>query len=56
MRTIASEKETPRVCGTCKWAEYDEQSDGDYVCVCYESPNNADWVEYDESCEEWCER
>ena len=56
MRTIANEKSDAQVCGTCKWHEWDQESDGSFVCINFESPNNADWTEYDDSCEEWEEK
>ena len=42
-------------CGTCKWHEHEEISDG-WICVNDQSDYCGDWTEYDDGCQEWEER
>ena len=41
-----------KCCGTCKYNRYDDIGDG-CVCVNDRSEYYADWIEYDDSCDEW---
>lgn len=41
-----------KCCGTCKYHRYDDIGD-DWVCVNDQSEYYADWIEYDDSCDEW---
>lgn len=43
------------ICGTCKWHEHENISDG-WVCVNSDSEYCADYTEYNDTCEEWEER
>lgn len=44
-----------KICGTCKYHEYEEVSQG-WVCVNDQSEYLADWTEYEDGCVCWEER
>ncbi|MBR5677087.1 MAG: hypothetical protein IKX20_03005 [Paludibacteraceae bacterium] len=43
-------------CGRCKWSERDKKFKEDYICVNDESEHCADWVEYEDYCDNFEER
>lgn len=44
-----------KCCGTCKYHEHEEESDG-WVCVNHDSDFVADWTDYSFCCEDYEER
>lgn len=50
-KRLKAEVNGDHVCATCYWSERDDF--GELVCVSSDSTHRADWVEEDDSCEEW---
>lgn len=42
-------------CGNCKYNEYELKSD-DYVCGNTDSEFYSDYIDFENSCDEFCER
>lgn len=44
-----------RICGECKWHQHEDIDNG-WVCVNADSKHCTDWMEYNDSCEEFEEK
>lgn len=49
---MAGKENKCECCGTCKWHEHENISDG-WVCVNNDSEYVADWTDYDFCCEQY---